>query len=283
MLTFTVLLRPPAMLCQTGFLPGNCMLPCECSRLAMNFQSISYNARNHGKLLLLVLRAFLAVPALLLLRPQSHLSRSYSRKQGHGPMPRYNCDTDPGNGLEQIVGTRHQVETPAMRHASVFATFCSQVLQYQVGVQVGELGCGVDCNGRVVDERVDLGRGRGGRRVDKIGGEDAGEEPVVSGVFENVECWHSAIAEAVDEEGLELALDEVQRNQQARERLQGGGFGGGVGVDVWSEEVEERVDQKRPNVLDHEDGAPRDLEAFVWGEYAFYVSHTLHRLAYLDL
>ena len=47
-------------------------------------------------------------------------------------------------------------------------------------------------------------------RVGGVGYEEAGEDPVVEAVFENVGCRHCGVAEAVHEEGFQLAFEEVE-------------------------------------------------------------------------
>jgi hypothetical protein len=69
----------------------------------------------------------------------------------------------------------------------------------------------------------------------------------------------------VHEEGLILALQEVQGQEKAHEELQVGGLGEGlveVEVDQVAEgEEEESWDQEGSEVFDDEDGAPCDLGA----------------------
>lgn len=66
-------------------------------------------------------------------------------------------------------------------------------------------------------------------------------------VFEDVEGGHGGGAEAVDEEGFELALGEVQADEGEGESLEGGGAEAiGCGV----EEVKERVDEEGAEVFD---------------------------------
>lgn len=97
---------------------------------------------------------------------------------------------------------------------------------------------------------------------------DAGEEPVVRGVLEDVAQGHGGGGEAMDEHGLKLALEEVQRDHRHGEGLGGGRRGewvrgrGRVRIeDVGAEEVEERVDEERPQIFDYKDGVPWDLWA----------------------
>ena len=65
----------------------------------------------------------------------------------------------------------------------------------------------------------------------------------------------------MDEEGFELALEEVQDDHPEGQGLKGRRaiVEGGQGVDVRAEVVEERVDEERAEVLDDEDGTPGDL------------------------
>lgn len=60
----------------------------------------------------------------------------------------------------------------------------------------------------------------------------------------------------MDEEGFELAFEEVEGQEDAGEGLQVGGLGRRVGVDVGACEVEERVDEEGAEVFDDEDGSP---------------------------
>ena len=48
--------------------------------------------------------------------------------------------------------------------------------------------------------------GGGGGAIDPVGHVEAGEEPVVCGIFEDVEEGHGGRGEAVNEEGFELAF-----------------------------------------------------------------------------
>ena len=84
--------------------------------------------------------------------------------------------------------------------------------------------------------------GGGGGQVDPVGHVQAGEEPVVGAVFEDVEGGHGGRAEAVDEEGFQFAFGEVEADEGEGEGLEGGGTGA-VGC-VGEDEVEERVDEE---------------------------------------
>lgn len=218
---------------------------------------------HHGELLRLVLSAQLfPVPALLLLGPKRHLTNSDRDEQRCAPVPVHKQDRDPRHALESVVRASHPVETKASGHAAISATRAAESAEGQVCGEVGELAEDVQSHGRVGQER--RGVGVCGWRVGRVGevcDQDAGEQPVVGGVLEDVQERHGGEREAVDEEGLELALDEVQHDHPERQGLQGRRalVEGRQGVDVRAEVVEERVDEERAEVLDDEDGTPGDL------------------------
>lgn len=56
-------------------------------------------------------------------------------------------------------------------------------------------------------------------RVDEVGDQDSGEDPVVGGVFEDVEGGHGGIAEAVHQEGLDFAFEKVEGDESYGESL----------------------------------------------------------------
>ena len=79
-----------------------------------------------------------------------------------------------------------------------------------MGGEVGKLAEKVEGDGGVGEEGVGVWfGGRGGGRVGEVGDQEAGEQPVVGGVFEDVQEGHCGEGEAVHEEGFELALEEV--------------------------------------------------------------------------
>lgn len=85
-------------------------------------------------------------------------------------------------------------------------------------------------------------------------------------VADDVEGGHGGGGELVDEEGLELALGEVEEEEGEGELLDLGEWAGGVraeeggGVDVGTERVgEEEGEEDGSRVLDEVDGAPGDL------------------------
>lgn len=83
-------------------------------------------------------------------------------------------------------------------------------------------------------------------------------------VLDDVVGRHGGIAETVDVDGLELALQEMHGQELADEKLKAGSFGQlvEVVVDQWSQRVEEQDgDEQRPEVLDDKHSAPADLRA----------------------
>nr|POE83330.1 hypothetical protein CFP56_69336 [Quercus suber] len=66
----------------------------------------------------------------------------------------------------------------------------------------------------------------------------------------------------MDEDRFILALQEMQTYGDARERLERGWLGGRIFVDRCPHEIEKRVDEQRAQILDDEDGLPRNLWAF---------------------
>lgn len=116
--------------------------------------------------------------------------------------------------------------------------------------------------------------------VQEVAQVDAGKNPVVGGVLDEVTERHGGGGEAVDEDGLVLALDEVEDDEGAEDelglgrrgegaaRVNGGGAGdvgdgvvGGGGVEEVAEVEEGGVDEDRAEVLDDEGSAPADLLA----------------------
>ena len=94
----------------------------------------------------------------------------------------------------------------------------------------------------VRDERVGRLSGRAVGAVCPVRQVQAREDPVVARVLVDVADGHRGAAEAVDEDGLVLALGEVDDAHEEREALERGG-GGAVGVvEERAGEVHQRVD-----------------------------------------
>lgn len=192
----------------------------------ISFHLFVYNlpdARDHRKLLRLVLAAqLLPVPALLLLRPESHLAHRNRNEQSSAPVPVDDQDRDPSERLKSIVRASYKIETQTSRNAALCAARTAERAQRKVGRKVGKLAEDIERYGSVGQKRRGVVvRGDGSGRVGEVGNQHAGEEPVVGGVLEDVEEGHGCEREAVDEEGFELALDEVQHDHPEGEGLQG--------------------------------------------------------------
>jgi hypothetical protein len=245
--------------------------------------------REHGALLLVSATELLTVSTLLLLGPNSHLSSSNRQEENSREVTTgKNGDSSPGHGLEQVVGTGNQVESVSTGNGALGGSAGTEVTESDVGKVVGELGEEEQSDGSVENSLVgsrikSLGPPRSrhdtGGNVQPVGQVESGENPVVSAVLEDVESGHGGGGEAVDKDGLILALQEVQEDQGANELLSLGrrgddtgggrvdgsgqvahGVPGGSGVEVRTERSEEeRVDQKGSEVLDEEDGAPGNL------------------------
>lgn len=136
-----------------------------------------------------------------------------------------------------------------------------------MSVQVGNLAEDEECQTGVHESGVGIGcRGGSVGAEDPVGDVEAGEGPVVSAVLEDVAGRHGCVAEAVDEDGLILALEEVNGQESTDEELGVGGVGEGlIVVEVKQRaegEEEESWDEEGTQVFDDEDGAPCDLRTY---------------------
>lgn len=135
--------------------------------------------------------------------------------------------------------------------------------------EIGHLTTQVQRDAHIVQQAKLSPRGKRPRRVDEEGGQQAGREPVEGAVLDDVEGGHGGGGEAVQEGGLELALDKVRDEHVEANLLHDGGWGGvgalvEVGVDLGelgADRVEEDVEEDRAEVFDEVDGAPGYLEA----------------------
>ena len=113
----------------------------------------------------------------------------------------------------------------------------------------------------------------GSRRIgaeDPVGDVETGESPVVGAVLKDVASGHGGIAESVHEEGLILALEEVQGQEEADEELHVGWLRERLFKvevhEVTEGEEEESWNQEGAKVFDNEDGAPCDLGTYLIGK-----------------
>lgn len=207
---------------------------------------------------LILVAKLLAVPPLLLPSPDTHLSNRKDDEQHGAQAPIHQRNANPGNSLKHVVRAGDQVEANSLRDTTIRGARASKVLERDVRAVVACLADNKQRNARVCEDRVRGLRGRTVGAVCPVCEVQARHDPVVSRVLVDVADGHGRRGEAVHEEGLILALGEVDDAHEECELLQRrGGLVGGV--EERPREVHERVDQKRAEVLDNEDGAPGDL------------------------
>lgn len=167
---------------------------------------------NYDKPLALVLVTELfAIAAFLLGGPASHCRTTNSDEEQDTPTHSADqIDTNPGNDLKQVIGARHKVEPEPGWDAPLGSTGSTQIAKHQVGIQVGQLA--EDEKRKTTVEEGWVGFVGSSSRIgaeNPVRDIEAGENPVVSAVPEDVADGHSGIAETVDKESLELSFDEV--------------------------------------------------------------------------
>ena len=175
-------------------------------------------------------------------------------------------DTNPGKDFKQIVGTGHQAESETRWDTALGSTRSAQVAQHQVGVQIGQLAKCEESQSCVKKLRVEVVSCRG-----RVGAEDpvcdveASQDPVVCTVLEDIAGRHRRIAEAVNEDGFELAFQEMDAQKGANQKLDVGGIGERLVEVVVDErpqrEEEEGRNDERTKVFNNEHGPPSDLGA----------------------
>lgn len=232
-----------------------------------NVTCLSSNEGEHGFALGVLLAELLFVVLVLLDRPDPHLSCANGGEQRASRVQREHCECSPSEELEEIVGARDQLEAETARDLSDFGTSGAEILQNDVSVAVGELGKNHNSRGRVDERGVVLNgtsyRGsREPRRVDERRQEEAREKPVVSRVLENIEEWHSSVAESMNEKRLEFTLDVVSNSERDSYGLHLGRHEVAL-PDLGTKIVEERMDQDGPSVFSEEDGSPSNLRTEV--------------------
>eukprot|EP01084_Bolivina_argentea_P116501 206986_1 len=217
--------------------------------------------RNDG-LALLQVGLVLAVGTVLLQSPVGHLQEAHQGEApAHGDGGTVAVE-DPAQDLEEVVGAGAQgEEATAGGLAGGVTLLGAHQGQLHVDGKVEQLGDGPAGNG---DLLVAVGRG-GVLRVAQEVPNQGSEAPVVHGVLEEVAQGHRGAAELVDEEGLELALDEMgkeEANVQLLDGVEGGGVGAGA-VDEGRAQGVQGHDGDGAGVLDDEEGAVADLGAEV--------------------
>lgn len=217
--------------------------------------------------MLVLVTKFLAVTALLLGSPAGHLPTTDGNEEQNAPAQATDkVDANPGEDLEQIVGAGHQTESETRWDTPFSGTCTTQVAQHQVGVQVGQLRKGKECNPPVKKLRVHfVDCCLRIRAEDPVCNVEACQDPVVCAVLENVAGRHGGIAEAVDEDRFKFTFQEVDGQKSANQELDIGRLGERlveVVVNEWPKrKEEERGDQEGTKVFNDEHSSPSNLGA----------------------
>lgn len=230
-------------------------------------------ARQHGvPLVLIPVPKLLPQRLLLPPRPIPHVNNPRADKHHHRPAPADQDDTHPSRNLKHVIRARDQVAPDTIRDALFRSTWLAQASQVLVHNPVANLTKREQDQAEIVqgDELV-TGR-EVARGVDVESAEEAGHDPVKGRVADDVAGGHGVGRELVDEEGLVLALEEVDVEEGEEEPLNlcdgRGGLGdvlelaGEDGVEVGTDEGDEGVEEDGAEVFDYEDGAPGYLRTF---------------------
>lgn len=217
------------------------------------------------------------VSSVLLDGPDVHLAETNGGEDVGGPVAAHEGNGDPADHLEEVVGARHKVEAVAKGDLVVLGAVVTQRGQVEVGPEVGGFspqpqgGHEVEEQGGSLKEaggeeeplpQRSLGRRKGGGGVDEEGEVEAGNEPVIAGVLEQVEQRHGGGGELVDVDGLDFSLEEMQ-HAQSEHQLLGKRVLKALSVEELLAKENDGVGQKGTQVLENEDGSPGDLRAQV--------------------
>jgi hypothetical protein len=135
-----------------------------------------------------------------------------------------------------------------------------------VNQSVHELAEAVQGNSNSIDGgHVGLGSERVGV-VDRVGTGDTRDGPVEEAVLEYVLPGHCVGGKLVDEESLVLALDEVQHDHGESDPLGLGHVAVSIAVQNGAGCNEKGMEEEGTQVLDDEDGSPRDLVTHILDE-----------------
>jgi hypothetical protein len=176
----------------------------------------------HGLATTGVVRELLAVALVLLDGPNVHLTDSDDKEQVGRPGQGQNGNGQPGQGLEEVVRARNQVETVTAGDLADTGAWGTQVAEGDMGVEVGELGKDVEGNASVDKGVASLGQLCSGGvpgTVDPVGEVETGQQVIMGAVLEDIAEGHGAMREAVDKDGLILALNEVQHHHPVRNTI----------------------------------------------------------------
>ncbi len=203
--------------------------------------------------------------------PLMHHEPGNTDEENGGERAGNHKDTDPSNDLEEVVWAGNPVEAESLWNTTGSSSLWSKVGENDVGVKVGKLAVDVSSETAIdepLNRRRKISQVGGSSRVwseDPVGDVEASQHPVVERVAENVGSWHCGSRELVDEDGLQLALDEVQEHHPDAHDLNIAQrllwcAEDGRWVDVWAERTGEESDQEEwAGVLDEVNGAPGDL------------------------
>lgn len=105
---------------------------------------------------------------------------------------RVDGESEPDDRLPEVVSARNLIEAPAIGNISLSSSRFPQVPESDMAHQVHELSENENC-----DKDISHGFIPAVRRVlgvhEEVEGEPAEEDPVVSGIFENVRERHSVV------------------------------------------------------------------------------------------
>ncbi|KFY01738.1 hypothetical protein V490_00783 [Pseudogymnoascus sp. VKM F-3557] len=166
----------------------------------------------------------LPVPQLPAHGPPLHPQPRHDAEPSRSKRARHNQDTNPRDELEQVVRARDDSEAESLGDSALGGAAGTEVGEDDVGVEVGELAEEVYCQTGGDDVGVlpllERCRGNRVRGKDPVGDVEHGE-PVVRQVPQDVGGGHGGGGEAVEEDGFELALDEVQDDEGEGDGLHG--------------------------------------------------------------
>lgn len=224
----------------------------------------------HGVALgLVAVTELIAKSPLLAAGPAAHVDSTGGNEDNNSKAAADQDDTNPSEDLKHVVGAGNQVATNAVGDTTLSAAGLAEAGQVLVDNPVANLADGEEGNAEVVKKTKIVAVSRRTGAVDVEGAHEAGKEPVEGRVAEDVGGGHGVGRELVDEEGLVLALEEMEVEEGKEEPLDlGHGRLGLVlvgpraeAVNVWAKQGDEDVEENGAEVFDHEDGAPGDLGA----------------------
>ena len=220
-------------------------------------------------LLLVAVTKLLAECLLLAPGPAAHVDDTGADEDSDGPAAADQNNTNPSENLKHVVWAGDQVATNAVGDTLFGAAGLAEAGQVLMDDPVARLTDGKDGEAEVVerDKLITSRKVAGSVNVQRA--KQTGHEPVEGRIAEDVAGGHGVGRELVDEDGLVLALEEVNLEQREEDPLHLGDGGsdlvlvveGSDAVDVRADEGDEGMEEDGAEVLDHEDGSPCDLGA----------------------